>query len=58
MRNGIFKIGGNLGGFQVFFLILEVNPCFWVKNGGRHVNLRGMGNIDKKNASKNDEKRA
>ena len=45
-------MGGNWV-FSGFFLILEANPCFWVKNGGRYVNLRGLGDMGKKNASKN-----
>ena len=38
--------------FQVFFLILGANPCFWVKNAGEHVNMRSMGEIDKKKRQK------
>jgi len=47
---------GKFGIFQVFFLISGANPCFWVKNGDQYVNMRGMGDIGKKNASKNVEK--
>ncbi len=42
-----------IGVFQVFFLILGANPCFWVKNGGRYVNLQGMGNVGNKKTSIN-----
>jgi len=34
-----------------------VNPCFWGKNGGWYVNMRGLGKIDKNNVQKNAEKR-
>jgi len=44
---------GKFGVFQVFFLILGANPCFWVKNGGWCVSLRGMGNIGNKKTSIN-----
>jgi hypothetical protein len=49
----IIEIWGKFGVFQVFFLTLRANPCFWVKNGGCYVSLRGLGDIGKKNASKN-----
>jgi len=54
----IFRNWGKLGFFQVFFLISGANPCFWAKNGGWYVNLRGLGDIGKKSASKNVEKLA
>jgi len=57
-RTDIFKIGGKLGFFQVFFLISGTNPCFWVKNGGWCVNSQSLSNIGKKYASKNVEKLA
>jgi len=34
-----------------------VDVCFWVKNGGWYVNLRGLGKMDKKKTSKNVKKR-
>jgi hypothetical protein len=48
----LVKIGDFLG-FSGFFLILETNPCFWVNNGGWCVNLQGLGDMGKNNASKN-----
>jgi len=40
----------------LFFLILGANPCFWVNNGDWYVNMRGMGKVGKKKASKNERK--
>ncbi len=42
-----------IGDFSGFFLILGANHCSWVKNWDWYVNLQGLGEIDKKNASKN-----
>ncbi len=44
-----------IGVLAEFFSDFRGNPCFWIKNGGRCVNLRGLGDIGKENASKNDE---
>ncbi len=56
MKVKLSEIGGKLGDFQVFFLILVANLCFWVKNGGCYVNLRGLGEIDKIKTRKNEQK--
>jgi len=50
-----FKLG-EIWGFSGFFLTLGANPCSWVKNRDWCVNLRGLGDIGKKNASKNEVK--
>jgi len=52
----LWKILKKIGFFSVFFLILGANPCFWVKNGGWYVSLQGLGDIGKKNTSKNVKK--
>jgi len=52
-HNKNFPKWGEIGGFQVFFLILGANACFWVKNGGRCVNMRIMGNVGNKKTSIN-----
>jgi len=52
-----FKIEENWG-FLGFFSDLGANPCLWVKNGGCYVNLRGMGEIDKIEMRKNEQKLA
>ncbi len=57
-HNKKFPKWGKIGVFQVFFLSSGANPCFWVKNGDWCVNLRGMGDIGKKKATKNVEKLA
>jgi hypothetical protein len=44
---------GEIGFFQVFFVHFRADVGFWAKNGGWCVNLQGMGDIGKKNASKN-----
>ncbi len=44
---------GENWGFSGFFLTLGVNPCFWVKNGGKYVNMRSRGNVGKIETSKN-----
>ncbi len=49
---------GEIRDFSGFFVHLCGDAGFWAKNGGWCVNLRGMGEIDKKNASKNVEKMA
>jgi len=49
---------GEIGVFSVFFPFLGANPCFWAKNEGWYVNMRGLGDIGKKNASKNVKKLA
>jgi len=51
-----FDAGIKFGVFQVFFLTFGANPCFWVKNGCWYVNMRDLGDMGKKNASKNVEK--
>jgi hypothetical protein len=45
-----------LGKIGFFFAHLCGDVGFWVKNEGWCVNLRGLGGIGKKNASKNVEK--
>jgi hypothetical protein len=47
---------GENWGFFGFFLILGANTCFWVKNRGWYVDMRGMGKISKIKTSKNEYK--
>ncbi len=57
-HNKKFPKWGKIGVFQVFFVHFRADVGLWVINGGWCVNLRGMGDIGKKNVSKNVEKLA
>ncbi len=55
-HNKKFPKWGKIGVFQVFFVHFREDIGYWVKNGGWCVNLQGLGDMDKKNASKNVKK--
>ena len=44
--------------FQVFLVHFLADVGFWANNGDWRVNLRGVGDIGKKNTSKNEYKLA
>ncbi len=52
-KTEIIRNLGEIGVFQIYFC---GDVGFWVKNGCWYVNLRILGNMGKKKASKNDEK--
>jgi hypothetical protein len=56
VESRIIRNWGKIGDFSVFFLILGANTCFWVKNRGWYVDMRGMGKISKIKTSKNEYK--